>query len=345
MTMQLRYTLDRSEVDAINSVAKRAASEHGSPEDSRFLNNAQLYAHELPRPVRAFLSDFRLSEPKNGYCVISGYPVDEAKIGPTPSHWKERREPLTTVEEEMLLILFGSLLGDVIAWSTQQSGFIVHNIMPIKADEDEQLGTGSKQLLSWHNEDAFHPFRGDYIGMMCLRNPDQVATTIACVDKVDLSNEQKALLFENHYMIHPDESHLKKNRGTVAANSPQEEKIEASYQGIEKMRTEAQKVAVLFGGIDSPYLRVDPYFMPRVEHQGAQEALDELIAAVDASIEEVVLQPGDYLFVDNFRAVHGRKPFNARYDGVDRWLTRINIARDLRKSRSARKSCTSRVIF
>jgi enduracididine beta-hydroxylase len=35
---------------------------------------------------------------------------------------------------------------------------------------------------------------------------------------------------------------------------------------------------------------------------------------------------------------------SARYDGTGRWLKRINIARDLRKSRAFRVSSDSRII-
>lgn len=41
-------------------------------------------------------------------------------------------------------------------------------------------------------------------------------------------------------------------------------------------------------------------------------------------------------FLDNCRIVHERKPFKARHDGTDRWLKRLNVACDLRKSRSSR---------
>jgi enduracididine beta-hydroxylase len=51
------------------------------------------------------------------------------------------------------------------------------------------------------------------------------------------------------------------------------------------------------------------------------------------------------LFVDNFRAVHGRNPFKANFDGRDRWLKRLNIASDLRKSRDSRVSSYNRVIY
>jgi alpha-ketoglutarate-dependent taurine dioxygenase len=57
------------------------------------------------------------------------------------------------------------------------------------------------------------------------------------------------------------------------------------------------------------------------------------------------LLPGECLFIDNYRAVHGRSSFKARFDRTDRWLKRINIARDLRKSRGVRKAPASRVIL
>ena len=261
--MNARYRLNPEEISLIKSLASAIAIQYRNAEDDEFLFNASLYSHELPRPIREFLNDFRMRERKDGYCLISGYPIDDAKIGPTPSHWKERRRSLATVEEEIMLSLFGSLLGDLFSWSTQQAGFVVHNIIPIKSDENEQLGTGSKQLLWWHNEDAFHPFRGDYLGMMCLRNPDLVATTIACIDNVELDDEQKALLFEPHYVIHPDESHLEKNRGIDESKPAGDENaIKASYEKILEMSKEPNRIPVLFGSFDSPYLQIDPYFMP-----------------------------------------------------------------------------------
>lgn len=59
----------------------------------------------------------------------------------------------------------------------------------------------------------------------------------------------------------------------------------------------------------------------------------------------VGLAPGDCVFIDNFRAVHGRKSFRARYDGTDRWLKRLNITRNLRGSRAWRPAADNRVIY
>ncbi len=59
----------------------------------------------------------------------------------------------------------------------------------------------------------------------------------------------------------------------------------------------------------------------------------------------MALEPGDLLIIDNYRAVNGRKPFQARYDGRDRWLKRIGVTRDLRKSRAARSSADSPIVI
>ncbi|WP_399082001.1 hypothetical protein ACGH2B_29630 [Streptomyces sp. BBFR2] len=39
----------------------------------------------------------------------------------------------------------------------------------------------------------------------------------------------------------------------------------------------------------------------------------------------------DILLIDNHRAVHGRLPFRARYDGTERRLKRICATSDLRR--------------
>jgi alpha-ketoglutarate-dependent taurine dioxygenase len=62
-------------------------------------------------------------------------------------------------------------------------------------------------------------------------------------------------------------------------------------------------------------------------------------------LQDFVLKPGDFVFIDNYRTVHGRRPFKARYNGYDRWLKRINITKDLRKSRDARLASTERHIY
>jgi enduracididine beta-hydroxylase len=340
-------TVEISEDDArqMRALARELASTCGSVEDDAFLAQAPVYAHELPRGVRRTLADFRLREPA-GLCLLRGLPLDETRLGPTPAHWKAKPHPSPTLEEDILFFLAASLLGDPVGWSTQQEGYILHDILPIVGHEKEQLGSGSETLLTWHTEDAFHPFRTDYIGLMCLRNPDGVETTYASMDDVRLTESLVRVLFQERFTIRPDESHLARNRGSLWRDlGASDELVRRSCAQIEEMDRQPPPVAVLFGDPASPYVRLDPYFMRRPDDEEAAQALDALVSAIDARITGVALRPGDILFIDNFRAVHGRKPFHARHDGTDRWLRRLNVARDLRKSRSARPRADCRVIF
>jgi Taurine catabolism dioxygenase TauD, TfdA family len=313
-----RLDLTEEELGAIRPLVKEAASRHGSVEEADFLDNASTYAQELPRRLRAFLNTFRLAEPW-GVCLISGYPVDDAKIGKTPPHWRKNLDGSSTTEEEIFLNLCGALLGDAIAWSHQRGGLICQDLMPIKGHEDKMLGSGSERALVWHTEDARYSYRGDYIGLMCMRNPDAVRTTFALVDEVSLDPEQVEVLFEPCFLFRPDPSHPTDSEG--------------------------EKAPVLFGDPKSPYIRFDPYSMERPETEEARSAMDYLIRAIDEILTGVALRPGECLFIDNYKAVHGRSSFKARFDGTDRWLKRINVARDLRRSRGVRKAPASRVIL
>ena len=337
-----RFTLDNEEIASVRKLIAEITSKYDSAEAPEFLLDAATWAQELPRRLRQALNTFRLSEPDAGHLIVSGFPVDDEKIGRTPEHWNRpvaERKP--TLEEDVFFVLTSSLLGECIAWRTQQAGRLVHDVMPIRGMEQEQIGTGSEQNIWWHTEDAFHPMRGDYLGMMCMRNPDHVPTTFASLERVKLAPEDWQTLFEPHYSIKPDNSHDEKN----AAPAEEVDEVEQMYRRIAEMRTHPEKISLLSGDPRAPYIRIDHYFMdPVKDNPKAQRALEALVAAIDHEIGDIVLEPGDVCFIDNFKAVHGRRAFKARYDGHDRWLKRVNITRDLRKSRAERAGPTSRVI-
>ncbi|MNW36262.1 Enduracididine beta-hydroxylase [compost metagenome] len=342
-----RIMIEKDEMQVIVSQLDKLASIYSTVEDPEFLRNVTTYAQHLPIKLREALNVFRLYEPEGGVCVINGYQIDVNQLVQTPTHWANKPVPSPTIREDIFFSLCASLLGDYIGWATQQDGYLLHDIFPIEGHEQEQLGSGSECLLTWHTEDAFHPYRTDYLGLMCLKNPDDVETTFAKMNNIKLSSKYAAILFEKRFIIRPDESHLKKNRSSserYLGASP--DLLERSYERINQMNIQPEKVAVLFGDPDEPYLRIDPYFMDHIEDdEEAMEALSYLINEIDNQIESVALQSGDILFLDNYKVIHGRKPFKAKYDGNDRWLKRLNIVRDLRKSRDARVNPESRIIF
>jgi Fe(II)/alpha-ketoglutarate-dependent arginine beta-hydroxylase len=341
-----RLILTNAEVAEVDAVLHLVFCRYQMVNDSDFLREAPVLAHELPKRLRVLLNDFRLKEPETGACLISGFAIDDGRIGKTPAHWRRSSVASPTFREDALLVVLASLLGDVFGWLTQQDGHIVHDIMPIREHDDEQIETGSKQYIMWHNDDAFHPSRADYLGMLCLRNPDRTATTFGFIETSALSPKHVETLFQRRFRIRPDESHLDKNRSDlrnhVYENS---EVVIEAYTRMSKLEAEPECIAVLSGNPETPYVRIDPCTTSAdADDSLAQAALDALVEQISGTMTEVVLSPGEVIFIDNFRVVHGRQPFKARHDGNDRWMKRVGVTRDLRKSRGMRSSASSRLI-
>lgn len=213
---------------------------------------------------------------------------------------------------------------------------MIQNVLPVEGEEAEQSGHG-QVLLEWHTEDGFHPDRCSYLLLFGARNHDAVPTTLASVLDVRLTDEHREILSQERFLILPDNEHLHQ----LAAKDPNH----PGLAQMREMRDNPKPVAVLFGAKDDPYLRIDPYFMRCVPgDSGAEVALKAIITELEGAIQDIAVGQGSLLIVDNYRAVHGRKAFKARFDGTDRWLKKLIAARDLRPSRGIRASSSSRVI-
>lgn len=344
----LTIKLTETETRLVRELVEELCERHESVESPEFQREGKTYAQELPRRLRAELNGFTAAE-RHGACVISGLPVDDTEIGPTPAHWKDKPVPSPTLRHDIAFYLMASLLGEPIGWATQQDGYLMHDILPIKGHEHEQIGSGSQEVLTWHTEDAFHPLRTDYLGLACMRNHDAIATTVADVADIRLDEATAEVLRQERFRILPDHSHRAENAHVPAEAGGLDRKaatlMRSSREIVEEELRSPTAVAVLFGDPDDPYIRIDPHFMRGVQGSAEQEALDEVTRALDAALTEIILRPGDICFIDNYRMVHGRNAFTPRFDGTDRWLRRLNIARDLRRSRGRRLTARSRTIY
>ncbi|MFC7310691.1 guanitoxin biosynthesis L-enduracididine beta-hydroxylase GntD [Streptomyces monticola] len=333
----LVYDLSAAESAQINELINALEKAGHDPGDPLFHDQTWNHIGQLPTELRAFLEDFRRNDPAAA-CKIRGFPVDDTAVGPTPHSWAEAAASTSTRREELFMGLLGRCLGDVFSWSTLQGGRLIHNVLPIAGEESEQSGHGSEVLLEWHTEDGFHPYRCDYLALFGVRNHDAVPTTLASVRDVRLSDDVRRVLSEPRFHILPDDEHLNQ----LAEREPDH----PGLQRMLRMRNTPIPAAVLFGAPDSPYLRVDPYFMTCVEGDTeAEKALAVLVTELRRVQRDVVVEAGSLLVVDNYLAVHGRRAFTARYDGRDRWLKKSIITRDLRKSRDTRETASSRILY
>jgi len=229
--------------------------------------------------------------------------VPKTPATPFPNSIKQ-----TSSDKSSLVFLkYAHKFGHPVSYIQEQEGQLVQNIVPVHKTETQQISTSSKVELALHTETAFHPYKPDYVMLLCLRGDPKAVTTYANVEdifkKLDL------------WVI----ATLQKKWFTT--------NIDISF------RTKGQKdknipISVLEKTEDG-YNFIYDYTFVKANDELGRAALDKLHKAVQESIQEIVLETGDLLVIDNNKTIHGRKPFQARYDGTDRWVQRILVRKEL----------------
>jgi Fe(II)/alpha-ketoglutarate-dependent arginine beta-hydroxylase len=339
------FALTPEDNAVLSPMLAEIAKAYDTIEDLELLRQAPVLARSLPAPLLEFLEQFRLGEP-SALCMVSGLAVEQDQLGPTPTHWRDSQYDSPALAQEIFFLLCGSMLGDVFGWATQQDGRIMHDVLPIQGHEHYEIGSNSLQHLSWHTEDAFHPCRGDYVALMCLKNPDLVETVVCDAADLDWPELDVEALFEPAFTQMPDNSHQPQNAAQSTGDATIDRLRARSFALIQSWNDDPVRAPVLFGDRHDPYMALDPYHM-KTEGWSPRSlrAFQGLCDQIEANMQNVSLRPGDCVFIDNFRAVHGRKSFQARYDGSDRWLKRLNITRNLRGSRAWRPAADNRIIY
>ena len=210
-------------------------------------------------------------------------------------------------ESSRTLLHYAHQLGYPIAYAQEQNGQLVQNILPVHKTEAQQISTSSKVELALHTKSAFHPYKPDYVLLLCLRGDDKAATTYANVNEIveSLSSEVVKSLKQPWYRTAVDDSFRTKGE-------PQKEFIMPILSEVEDKMT----------------ITYDNFFMRGI-NEYAVLALTELNYAIQKCTREIVLKTADLLVIDNSTVIHGRKPFQARYDGTDRWVQRMLVRKQM----------------
>lgn len=286
-----------------------------------FFEHAAVIAHELPKRIRQEFYSFKREEAASALLVRYN-PVLAGGPGPTPSDYGELSPDYELNDLQLLQGLYGSLLGEAVGFTSQRNGSLYTSIIPRREHEGRgNSSAGSRLTFGFHTEDAFHPARADYVSLACMRNIERAATTLSCVDDVVLTEEERDALFQPRFQIGHNPIHS--TSGVVAE----------------------EKQAILFGHPDRPYVRINAAMLAVEDYKGVERrALEKLLDYFVSNRASVTLEPRDCLFIDNYRCVHSRDAFEARYGPDARWLSRVVFACDLRKSRALRLNQLSRAI-
>ena len=311
------YWVGADEARQLRRLAEQTLAERGSPGQPSFFDDLTTVLARLPVALAAGLEEFRAAD-RGCALLVRGLSVDPGRCGPTPQSWQEAVEDQRQDVEETQLALLAARLGEPFAWRTIQRGRMVQNLMPVRQDREAQSGHGSV-ALDWHTEDGFHPLRCRYLLLLGIRNPDGVATTVASIADADLGEPHRSVLRQHRFLIRPDPEHLRQ----LVAEAPDSDAL----RRVRAMEEHPAPVPLLFGDPKRPYVRIDaPYTTALAQDHEAAEALAVLVTQLEGRQQDVVVGTGDLLVVDNYRAVHGRRPFEPRYDGSDRWLKRMSVA-------------------
>lgn len=209
------------------------------------------------------------------------------------------------------LVQFCGQFGNVFGFASEQNGRLVQNLFPIKKNSTEQISSSSKATLEVHTETAFRDDRADLVALFCVRDDQEAGTTLASISSIvsQLDAETIALLHGDNFVIGVDESFLRGGEQNQIKTTP-----------------------VLFNNSQS--MTYDRILMSGTS-DSSQKALDMFSQAIDAAKKTIYLKTGDILVFNNHTTVHGRTPFEAKYNGRDRWLKRAMI-RTATKNRLAK---------
>ena len=231
--------------------------------------------------------------------------VNVGFVPPTPATPYTEKSSTLVSHESMIEYSIG--LGYAISYRQEQQGRLIQNIVPVHKTEMEQISTSSKVLLALHTETAFHPYKPDYVMLLCLRGDPTAITTYAESEDI-LSLLSKDTL-----------NTLKEKRFTTGID------ISFRNKGDEKKRIPTVILEEKNGDYSFTY---DADLMQGNDRL-ADEALGDIEKAIQKCTREIILSKGDLLIIDNNKTIHGRKPFQARYDGTDRWVQRMLVKKIL----------------
>lgn len=319
---KLEISLSPAELDHIRREADHCVAADVVADPDEFADRALRATSALPVGLLDGLRRFRRYGSPTGGLLVRGCPIFD--IPETPANPADAEGTRLTAAGVFGIIT--AVVGDQFGFRPELGGNIIQDLLPVPGFEYTQQSISSAMELYTHVEYAFTDDRADYVALLCLRADHErtASTTLSPMDRVlpMLSPGAAEILRQPRFKTTVDGSFLR-GLGTT----------DPIYVG---------PIAVLSGPLERPRVRADFAETTGMDEE-AQTALDELRRCADEAAIHLVLEPGDLLFVDNHRSFHGRTPFQARWDGTDRWLLRTSLTRDLPAS-EARRPNDGRII-
>jgi len=230
--------------------------------------------------------------------LIKNLPI-EKDIPNTPSDSKNI--PYLPISDTTILLISGmvgqvfNLDGRIQIYENQ-----VHNLFPIRAIKDAQLGGGST-FLDWHIEDAFHEKAPQYCSLLCIRSDNKTKTLISFLDDLCIPDELEKILKQPRFKIEYDET------------------FKDEYKKLPLITP-----IILENESKRKYIKIDYPVTYGIDEE-SQKALYDLKVIINKNKKELSLEEGDLLLFNNLKIIHARTAYIPNYEGEGRWLKRTMI--------------------
>jgi L-asparagine oxygenase len=309
--------LNNNELDIIHELALKITV-NPSIEPDLFCRQAKELSCELPETITKRLISFKENGSENGFFLIKGekFLAETSTIPKTPQSNKEKIGEQTILS--CIQAIFLQFIGEMIAYEAEGYGCLFQDVIPVKTMAYKQTSVGSERELEIHTEQAFSKLRPDILSLACLRGDLAAYTYILPVHYLleCLQEDEIELLRQPLWMTGVDLS-FKLNGQPF---------LEGELRG---------PISILTGPKEDPTLVFDQdLFIGTTEK--SKQMIQKIISIYYQHRVECNLVPGDIIFIDNRRSVHGRSSFLPRYDGYDRFLIRCFAVFDYETSRYAR---------
>lgn len=283
---------------------------------------SQIKQIPIPEPIQERLTNFARNGSESGFILFQNILEPNLPRTPPGNHYHVGE---TTILSKIQGVMM-SKMSEMIAYEAEGYGKLYQDILPIYSMASVQTSVGSNTELEIHTEQAFSQLRPDIISLACLRGDINAFTYILPVNRIikNITKKEMELLYQPLWKMGVD----------ISFKLHGKEFMEGDIRG---------PFAILNGSRDDPQLIFDQDLMFGMTEE-SQKLIAKIVAIYYQHRITHNLKPGEIIFIDNRRAVHGRSSFSPNYDGYDRFLIRCFGTLYYEKSREARSPEYPRMI-
>jgi len=288
-----------------------------------FCKKAECLSLLVPERISSALKDFAKHGSETGYFFIKNLKIKHDEIPETPKNNTYRLGEKTEIAKIQAILT--SIMGYMVGYEAECFGNLFQDVVPNESMAKNQTSLGSNIELEIHTEQAFSKLRPDILSLACLKGDDNAYTHILPIQSI-LNNTSA----EEHKLL---QMPLWKTGVDLSFKLNGHEFIEGDVRGPMPIINDLPIINDS-KNTQNLILTFDQDLMTGLTEQ-ANDLLKKVVSIYYKHRLSHNLKPGEILFVNNNKAVHGRSPFFPKYDGTDRFLVRCFAIFEIEKAQYA----------